>query len=277
MKSFIFSLLIFCYSYNSQAQVLKASVKVDFGYLPVEEVQNLDELGANIEDYINNYAWTDDEYETDIDISIYIMIETSFVKSHEKMYRAQFQIKSMSGESFYDKEWEFPYQPGYLMDHSNTTFDPLTDFIDYYCNLVLGGELDGYGVNLGLSYYDEAQHIANLASLSKYPKGWSNRLNDLQKIVDVRVRPLREAKPDFFEATYLLEEGKTQEAKIFATKVLDAIEKVVSEQPNNKYLKNFFDAHHVEFGKIFQNDTEALNRLIRYDNYHRETYRKAID
>jgi hypothetical protein len=277
MKSFIFSLLIFCFIYNSQAQVLKASVKVDFGYLPVEDVQKLQDLGTHIEDYINNYAWTDDEYETDIDISIFIMIETSFVKSHEKMYRAQFQIKSMSGESFYDKEWEFPYQPGYLFDHSNVTFDPLTDFIDYYCNLVLGGELDGYGQNLGLSYYDEAQNIANLGSLSKYPKGWSNRLNDLQKIVDVRVRPLREAKPDFFEATYLMEEGKIQEAKIYATKVLDAIEKVVSEQPNNKYLKNFFDAHHVEFGKIFENDADALNRLIRYDNYHRETYRKAMD
>ena len=277
MKSFIFSLIMFCLFTTGRAQVLKASVQVDFGYLPSEEVQKLQDLGMHIEDYINNYAWTDDEYETDIDISIFIMIETSFDKSHEKMYRAQFQIKSVSGESFYDKEWEFPYQPGYLFDHSNLTFDPLTDFIDYYCNLILGGELDGYAVNLGLPYYDAARNIANLGSLSKYPKGWSTRLNDLLKITDVRVKPLRESKPDFFEAVYLLEEGNVKEARTFAMKVLDAVQKVVSEQPNNKYLKNFFDAHHLEFAKIFQNDADALNRLITYDNYHRETYRKAMD
>jgi hypothetical protein len=277
MKSFLFLFFLFLVIHTAQAQVLKASVKVDYAYLPAEVINNLQDLGTNIEDYINNYAWTDDEYETDIEISIYIMIETAFEKSHEKMHKGQFQIKSVSGESFYDKEWEFPYQPGYLFDHSKVAFDPLTHFIDYYCLLVLAGELDGYAMNLGLPYYDEAQNLANLGSLSKYPKGWSTRLEDLQKITDVRIRPLRDAKPDFFEATYLLEEGKVAEARIFANRVLDAIEKVISEQPNNKYLRTFFDAHHVTFAKIFQNDADALNRLIRYDNYHRDTYRQAMD
>jgi hypothetical protein len=277
MKS-IFILIFTCLVLSSaQAQVLKASVSVDFGYLPVEETKNLENLGTYIEDYINNFAWTDDEYETDIEISIFIMIETAFDKSHEKMYKAQFQIKSVSGESFYDKEWEFTYQPGYLFDHSKVTFDPLTHFIDYYCLLVLGGELDGYAANLGLAYYDQAQNLANLGSLSNYPKGWSNRLSELQKITDARTRPLRQAKPDFWEAMYLWEEGKVAEARIFASKVLDAIEKVANDQPNNKYLKTFFDAHHVDFAKIFKNDAPALNRLITVDNYHRETYRKAMD
>ena len=92
----------------------------------------------------------------------------------------------------------------------------------------------------------------------------------------MRTRPLREAKPDFFEAEYLLAEGKSKQAKLYALKVLDAIQKVVNEQPNNKYLKTFFDAHHVTFAKIFENDKNALERLIKYDNYHRDTYRQAM-
>lgn len=276
MKIFLTGILLVLLVIPSKAQVLKATVTVDFGLMPAEEVNILQDLSTNIEDYINNFAYTDDEYETDIDMSIFIMVETVSQKGHEKMYKTQFQIKSVSGESFYDKDWEFPYQPGYLFDHSKIEFDPLCHFIDYYAYLVLGGELDGYDILLGTPFYDEAQNLANIGLLSKYSKGWSTRLQELQKITNVRTRPLREGKPDFFEAKYLMEEGKLKEAKVYALKVLDQIDKVVDEQPNNKYLRTFFDAHHVTFAKLFEGDKDNLSRLIVYDNYHRETYRGVM-
>jgi hypothetical protein len=276
MKLFIISLLSLFFIVTSSAQVLKAKVTIDYGHLPLEEQNYLENLAMNIEDYINNYVWTEDEYETDIDITIFIIIETVLKKSHEKIYKSQFQIKSISGESFYDKEWEFPYQPGYLFDHSKIEFDPLLNFIDYYAHLILAGELDGYSLHLGTPFYDEALSIANRGVLSKYSKGWNTRSKELQKITNVRTRPLREAKPDFFEAQYLLEEGQREEAKKYAVKVLAAIEKVVNEQPNNKYLRTFFDAHYVTFAKIFENEPKYLNLLIKYDNYHRETYRQVM-
>ena len=276
MKLLLISFSLFILASISDAQVLKSTVSIDFEHLTAEEQNILQDLTTHIEDYINNFSWTDDEYETDIDITIFIIIETVVKKSHEKIYKAQFQIKSISGESFYDKDWEFPFQPGYLFDHSKIEFDPLCHFLDYYANLILGGELDGYGLNLGTAFYDEAQSIANRAILSQYSKGWNDRLNELQKITNVRTRPLREAKPDFFEAEYLLAEGKLKQAKVYALKVLNAIQKVVNEQPNNKYLKTFFDAHYVTFAKIFENDKDALERLIKYDNYHRDTYRQVM-
>jgi len=276
MKLFIISFLSLLFISTSTAQVLKAKVTIDYGHLPVEEQNYLENLALNIEDYINNYVWTEDEYETDIDITIFIIIETVLKKSHEKIYKSQFQIKSISGESFYDKEWEFPYQPGYLFDHSKIEFDPLLNFIDYYAHMILAGELDGYSLSLGTPFYDEALSIANRGVLSKYSKGWNTRSQELQKITNVRTRPLREAKPDYFEAQYLLEEGQLDEAKKYAVKVLAAIERVVNEQPNNKYLRTFFDAHYVTFAKIFENDPKYLNLLIKYDNYHRETYRQVM-
>ena len=276
MKLFIISFLSLLFITTSTAQVLKAKVTIDYGHLPVEEQNYLENLALNIEDYINNYVWTEDEYETDIDITIFIIIETVMKKSHEKIYKSQFQIKSISGESFYDKEWEFPYQPGYLFDHSKFEFDPLLNFIDYYAHLILAGELDGYSLHLGTTFYDEALSIANRGVLSKYSKGWNTRSKELQKITNVRTRPLREAKPDFFEAQYLLEEGQLEEAKKYAVKVLTAIERVVNEQPNNKYLRTFFDAHYVTFAKIFENEPKYLKLLIKYDNYHRETYRQVM-
>ena len=259
-----------------QAQVLKASVRVDYNHLAYEEQEFLQELYTVIEDYFNNYAWTDDEYETDIEISMYVIIETVSQKSYEKIYKSQFQIKSVSGESFYDKEWEFPYQQGYSMEHNKVQFDPICHFLDYYAYLILGGELDTYDHLLGTPYYDAAQDLANRGLLSQYSRGWSNRLSELQKITNIRTRPLREAKPDFFEAAYLLQEGKREEAREYGLKVLDAIKKVVNEQPNNKYLKMFFDAQYVTFAQIFQNDNENLELLVNYDSNHRETYREAM-
>jgi hypothetical protein len=255
---------------------LKASVQVAFQHLAYEEQQYLHDLSTVIEDYYNNYAWTDDEYETDIGINIYIIIETVTQKSYEKIYKSQFQIKSVSGESFYDKEWEFPYQQGYSMEHNQVQFDPICHFLDYYAFLILGGELDTYNLLLGTAYYDAAQELANRGLLSQYSRGWSNRLAELQKITNIRTRPLREAKPDFFEAAYLIQEGKKEQARIYGLKVIEAIKKVVSEQPNNKYLKMFFDAHYVTFAQIFANDQENLQFLIEYDSNHRETYREVM-
>lgn len=258
------------------AQVLRISAEISYDHLTPIEQNYLDKLKGQIEDYYNNFSWTDDEYETDISANINIIIETVTAKSFERIYKAQFMIKSVSGESFYDKEWEFPYQQGYLFEHSNVQFDPLCNFLDYYAYLILAGELDTYGPVLGTQFYNSAQNIANRGVLSEYPRGWNNRLDELLKITNVRTRPLREAKPDFFEAVYLLEEGKPKEAKKYGMIVLDAINKVVQEQPNNKYLKMFFDAHYDAFAKIFAGDAEALTRLVEYDNKHRETYREAM-
>jgi len=276
MKKMICILFLGLATNQLQAQVLKASVQADFQHLAYEEQQYLQDVSSVIEDYYNNYAWTDDEYETDIVISIYIIIETVSQKSYEKIYKAQFQIKSVSGESFYDKEWEFPYQQGYSMEHNQVQFDPICHFLDYYAFLILAGELDTYGLLLGTAYYDAAQELANRGLLSQYARGWSNRLAELQKITNIRTRPLREVKPDFFEAAYLIQEGNKEQARKYGLKVIEAIKKVVREQPNNKYLKMFFDAHYVTFAQIFENDGETLEFLIEYDSNHRDTYREAM-
>lgn len=274
MKNKLFLLLFIPFLLN--AQVLRVSVDVSFDHLPPIEQQFLENFKTQIEDYYNNFSWTDDEFETDVETKINIIIEVVTEKSFERIYKAQFLVKSISGESFYDKEWEFPYQKGYLFDRASIQFDPLCNFLDYYAYMILAGEFDTYGQTMGTVYYDAALDIANRGTLSEYPRGWSKRLEELLKITHIRTRPLREAKPDFFEAMYLFQEGKYNEARALGLTVLDAIAKVVDEQPNNKYLRFFFDAHHMEFAKLFAGDGDSLKRLIDYDNRHRETYREAL-
>ncbi len=260
----------------SFAQVLNVTASVEYGHLPDDEQETLVNLAEKIEQYFNSYEWVDDEYETDVVCNIKVIIETVQKKTFEKIYKTQFLISSESGENFYDKVWEFPYEDSFPLNHSKGMFDPMTHFLDFYAFMVLAGELDTYGLLLGTPLYDKALDIASQGVLSDYARGWSSRNEELQKITHIRTRPLREAKPDFFEALYLYDEGNYIEAYKYAKRVFTAISKVQDNQPNNRYLRIFFEAHYKELAKLFSGKHDELEALVEFDSKHRETYRMYL-
>lgn len=275
MKQLVLIILLNIVLVNSQ--VLTVSLTMEYDHLADDEKAELEYLGEKIEQYFNNYEWVEDEFEVDIPCNARIIIETVQKKTFEKIYKAQFFISSASGETFYDKMWEFPYESGISFLHSpGGLFNPITHFLDYYAYMVLAGELDTYGLLLGSPLYDKSLEITNQALSSEYARGWNTRYEQLLKITHVRTRPLREAKPDFFEALYLYEEGQYIKAFEYSKKVFDGILKVYKKEPNNKYLSLFFDAHHKEIAMLFENKHEQLKELVEMDSKHRETYRAYL-
>ena len=87
---------------------------------------------------------------------------------------------------------------------------------------------------------------------------------------------MREAKPDFFEALYYFDEGNKKEARKYAEKVLDNLDKVFKNQPNNKYLKLFFDAHYKDLAQLFKGDAKSLQQLEIYDPLHKGFYKEYM-
>ncbi len=268
-------LLIFFFLFfiRTQAQVLKIDAKVEFSHLNDDQRNQLENLEEKIEEYYNNFDWVDDEYEYDVNGNVHIIIETVQQKAYERVYKAQFLISTESGENFYDKNWMFPYESSTPLDHSNPQFDPLTDLLNFYAYLVLGGELDDIDIFLGSPLYEHALSIANRAMMSNYPQGWNTRVENLQKITNIRTRPLREIKPDFFAAVSLLNDGEDSEAFKYAEKALKGIQETFNNQPNNYYLRIFLDAHYNELAMLFSGHNEYLDILINIDSKHRETYR----
>jgi hypothetical protein len=258
------------------AQVIDASVTMQYEHLPSDEQDDLEGLSDKIEQYFDNYDWIEDEFEYDVEVNVQIIIETVQKKTHEKLYKAQFLISSTSGENFYDKSWDFPYEPAAPLSHTKGQFDPLTHLLDFYAYMVLAGELDTYGLLLGTPLYDKAQDIANQGILSQYARGWNQRTLDLQKITNIRTRPLREVKPDFFEALYFYDEENYEEAYKYGLLVLEGIKKVFGQQPNNRYLRMFFDAHYRRLAQLFAGKKPELESLVEMDSRHRETYREYM-
>lgn len=278
MKKLILILsIILSLSALSSGQVLRVSASLQASHLPTEEQNDLNTFTDKIEQYFNGYDWVDDEFEYDVECNIQIIVETVQKKTAEKMYKTQFLISSVSGENFYDKEWQFPYQESFQMNHSKGQFDPLTHVLDFYAFMVLAGEMDTNGLLLGTPLYDKAMDIANQAMLSQYPRGWSIRIEELKKITDMRNRPLREVKPIFFEALYFLDEDKPVVAYQEGMKLMTGLEKVYKMQPNSKPLQTFYKSHHKELAALFRGHNKELDRLVRMDSKHRETYRAVMD
>ena len=268
---------LFLLAVISNAQVLKVTASLQYDHLPQEEQDDLSTFADKVEQYFNGYTWIEDEFQYDVTCNVQVIVETVQKKTFEKMYKTQFLISSVSGENFYDKSWEFPYQESAPLNYSKAQFDPLTHLLDFYAYMVLAGEMDTNGLLLGTPLYDKAMDIANQAMLSQYPRGWNIRIAELQKITDVRARPLREIKPHLFEALYFLDEDKPMAAYREALKVLDGIKKVYGVLPNSKPMQTFFKSHYRELASLFRGHNNELNRLIEYDSKHREAYRDMLE
>jgi len=257
-------------------QTLDVTVSVEYSHLTDDQQKELDGFADKIEQYYDNFDWTDNDYDTDIPCNVKIIIETVQKKTFEKMYKAQFLISSESGESFYDKIWEFPYQPSTPLNHAKGQFDPLSHFLDFYAHMILAGELDTYGLLLGTPEYDKALDIANQGLLSQYSRGWHGRIEILQKITQIRTRPLREVKPDFFEALERYDDGDYKGAYKLTLKVLEGIQKEYNFQPNNYYLRIFFDAHNRDMAMLLSCHEDNLRAMLDIDSKHRDAYREYL-
>jgi hypothetical protein len=276
---FIFALIFICtmFVFTLNAQVLKVTADVRYEHLQSDEKEDLADFGTKLEQYFNGYEWVADDFEYDVDCKVHVLFMNVQKKTSEKVYQAQLVFNSSSGETFLDNNWEFPYDRGSAMSHIKGMFDPVTHVLDFYAYMILAGELDTNGKFLGDPLYNMAHDIIEQGLRSNYPRGWSQRKEEFQIITDVRTKPLREVKPDFFEALYLFDEGKHAEAYDYSKKVLNGIEQVIKVWPTNKYLTMFFNAHYQQLAMLFQKRNQELNKLVDYDSKHRETYRKYAE
>jgi len=125
-------------------QVLNCKVSVSMERLQPRERDDLSDLQQNLTDYLNNTNWSDENKDIILDCNVQLIIETVTNRGSEKVYRAQFLISSPSGENYYDRAFEFTYVPGQSFETYRSNFDPLLSMVDFYVNMVIGGELDTY-------------------------------------------------------------------------------------------------------------------------------------
>jgi len=280
VKKGIFCLLLivsFVVSYNRVAfgQRLNAQVKMRLERLPLQKQQKLKDLGENIETYINDYDWTGESSDEEIPITVQISLMDNSV-SYEDRYSGTFLITNNSDLQYYDKYWRFPYQAGEQLIHNENVFDPFTGFINFYVYLIIGGEYDKYGRFLGTPYFEKAKHICGQAKFnSLFRLGWDERSTLVDKILSKENEPFRTMEDLFFLGlSYVDEEDST--ARKYCGQALSLLDEILTKDPYNKQARQFLNAHYLEYTDILKGDSKAMEKLIRLDPNHAETYRKAM-
>jgi Domain of unknown function (DUF4835) len=259
----------------SIGQTVKFEISLEMDRLLPQEQEILRPLTQQLQDYVNNFNWSDENKEVIIECTANLIVETMNPRGSDKIYRSQFLVSSPSGENYYDKSCEFIYQQGQGMSHNRAIFAPLLGLIDYYIYMVLGGELDTWLLRGGSKYYDMALNVANEGSISNYSTGWSDRVEAVKLITDSDHIPLREAKFYYYDCLYYIEaKNDRPNAMKLSQLVLQNLEKVHHRRPNSPALKRFFDSHFKEICSLFAftDNNNFVESLSNMDPRHSETY-----
>ena len=270
------------------AQELNCRVEINYESLPVNNRELLADFSGVIENYMNTTRFTSEDYVQKIDCSLNIFFTGA---SSDIDYSAQIVV--VSQRPIYqstdnspiltvnDGQWQFKYQRGQALYPNQTTFDPLTSFLDYYAMIIIGMDNDTFEQFGGTPYFKRAQDIVNLGATSGSNLGWLSsssvysRWGLINDILSERYSAFRGAIFDYHYGIDIYAQNKQlgQQKIVQLIDVLwDMYQK--SGSINSVYVRTFFDAKSGEIIDRLRDypDTEIFVKLKKIDPPHSAKY-----
>jgi Domain of unknown function (DUF4835) len=275
-------------SFTTFAQELNCKVEVNFQNLPVNNRELLVDFAGIIENYMNNTRFTSEDWAQKIDCSMSIFFTSA---GSDVDYSAQIVIisqrpifKSTNNSSVLtvnDGQWQFKYQKGQALYSNQTTFDPLTSFLDYYALIIIGMDMDTFELLGGTIYFKRAQDIVNLGSNSGASLGWQSssaaysRWGLVNDILSTTYSFFRNSIFDYHYGIDIFSQNK-QLGQPKIANLVDVLwimyEKIGSL--NSVFIRTFFDAKSGEIIEYLKDypDPELFSKLKKIDPPHSSKY-----
>ena len=262
IKIFISFLTITSYIFS---QFTEVKINLNKDRLQKSINNELDNFETTIENYILNSEFAPDAMDIDFYIEFLFVFEGISDKGNQKLFNTQILATNGSDQQFFSKGVEFSYYPGQTLFY-NSQFESLRSLIDYYCLMVIAGDLDTYDFLGGEKYYKIAEDIALKGKESSYNRGWDDRKSKSEFIKSNH--SLRKAKLSFFIANDLY---KTEDKNIikylidFHKSIMD----VDNEIGSDKDTKIFLKSHSKTIGLLLSSESmysEILDLIYYYDD-----------
>jgi hypothetical protein len=275
-------------SYTTFAQELNCKVEVNYQNLPVNNRELLTEFAGVIENYLNTTRYTNEDYAQKIDCSMSIFFTSA---GSDIDYSAQIVIISQRPIfqstnnspilTVNDGQWQFKYEKGQALYANQTSFDPLTSFLDYYALIIIGMDMDTFEPSGGTVYFKRAQDIVNLGANSGASLGWQSssatysRWGLVNDILSATYTFFRNAIFDYHYGIDIFSQNK----QLGQPKIANLVnvlwimyEKLGSI--NSVYVRTFFDAKHGELIDYLRDypDPELFSKLKKIDPPHSSKY-----
>lgn len=291
MKSILAAILLFT-SVNF-AQELNCTVTVNMDNVAVAFRDRLSEFKSQVEDYLNKTRFVGDSWEGP---KITCSIDIFFTAANDNNYSAQVAVSSqrdiynISDKSLMlrvsDKNWSFSYQKGQALYANQANFDPLTSFLDFYANLIIGLDLDSYEELGGTAYFSKALGIANFGATSGFSAGWTlsgssyNRRRLVEELTNDSYRPFREAEFEYYYGIDVFSMNKVLGQK-YIVKLVKAIDNIKNKiDLSSVLMKTFFNAKNEEIVdrlKDYPDKYDIFRILTKIDPAHASKYNDAIN
>lgn len=284
---FLFLSFLF-YASVISAQELNCSVTVNFESLPVANRELLRDFASVVEGYLNTARYTNEDYATKIDCAMSIFFLSAagdynysaqiVVTSQRPVYRSDRNSPILAVN---DGQWQFLYQPGQSMYANQTTFDPLTSFLDFYALVIIGMDSDTFAEFGGNPSFQRALDIANLAATSAQNSGWlpsSSVYNRNGLVSDILRDKYSAFRSSIFDYSYGID-IYNQNKELGQQKIVNLIDVLwtmyqKSGSINSVYVRTFFDAKYGEISDLlkFYPDHEIFTKLKKIDPPHTAKY-----
>jgi len=255
---------------------LRAKVTVILEKLPVDKKTKMANFHEKVANYIASRDWIEEDYVNPIDIGVQLFLEDS-PSTVEDRYRCNILVSGPDIQ-YYDKRSRFSFQENEELK-PGAEFVPILGLIDFYINLVIGNEIDKYGLLEGTRYFEKARGILQQGKFARPPffEGWDWRDETMRAIFSENYKKFREMKDYYFYGLSLNDDEITQKRE-YVKQAIDKLAEVLKENRDNLGAKQFIDAHYQEIVELFKDagDDSVFRILIRIDPDRENIYQEYI-
>tara|TARA_R110002126_G_scaffold288548_2_gene442402 strand:+ start:5002 stop:5901 length:900 start_codon:yes stop_codon:yes gene_type:complete len=289
---FYFLIILSFITTLSFAQEFECQVTLNYEQLEGNSFNYLTELEDRIEEYVNDFQWTEYQYaeEERISCQIQLIIESgnsNFNFGSRVIFTARRPIYDTVTKTnsiiLSDENWQFNYPEGRTLIHDKLQFDNLTGTLDFFMNIILGYDFDSFSELGGTPYFRTAQDVVDLAQTTS-AIGWTraannrrNRFNLIADLLNPTYEPLRTAYYSYHRLGLDQFSGDAKKARQEILGVLTLIRDTKRRATSNYLFDVFFNTKAKEISGAFNEAEAAVKRqaysiLLEADQGHLTEY-----
>ena len=266
------------------SQELQMKITINHSQIQGSDESVFDNLQKTLEQFVNERQWTDLQFQKNeriqcslnITVSKYIREENKFecsamIQANRPVYNSAYTTTLYNNK---DNDFHFEFAEFDQLNYNDETVDnQLTALIAYYAYLIIGLDLDSFGLLGGSDILQRCMYLVNNAQNLGFP-GWKsfedsrNRFAIINDYLDEAMKPFRQMQYDYYrkgldEMANNAERGRTE----ISTTIEENLKKAHDDKPLSLLPQIWLDYKKDELANIYkgkgtQKEKEAIYELF---------------
>jgi hypothetical protein len=263
------------------AQELDVTVRVNTQKLQQADPKVFETLKNEVQEFMNNRQWTDDDFQPEerIKTTIFITLQkeispVSFeadfgVQVTRPVYGTDYETPLLN---YIDGSVTFNYEQYQPIQFSDNRFSGnLSAVLGFYAYMVIGMDYDSFSLFGGEPYFQKALELTNTVpeSAAAAYSGWraidgnTSRYFFIENILSPRVREFRQAWYDYHRQGLDVAANDPASCRAIMMDALERVRTVDNNYPNAMIIQIFSDTKSSEIVEIFKKGTpQQKNKVV---------------